>query len=162
LVNDPEYGGSGGPMSVATTNSLSAEIMQHEFGHTFTRLADEYETPFPGYPACSDLAGSASPCEPNVTDHTARPKWPGRVATGTAVPTGGPLPDPLAAGAWQGARFLSSGMYRGCYNGIMRVLGQPFCDVESNAFVKRLYGGGWGAPAAGVSLIEPGATPAAA
>jgi len=52
-------------------------------------------------------------------------------------------------------------MYRGCYNGIMRVLGQPFCDVETDAFVKRLYGGGWGTPSTGVSLIEPGATPAA-
>jgi hypothetical protein len=164
LVNDTEYGGSGGSASVATLHALSSEIMQHEFGHSFTGLADEYETPYPGYPTCTDAAGSSSPCEPNVTDRTDRTqiKWKGWIAGDTAVPTPSPLSDPLAAGSWVGARFQSSGMYRGCYNGIMRELGQPFGDVEIEAFVKRLYGGGWGSPAAGVSLIEPGSSPVSA
>jgi len=69
---------------------------------------------------------------------------------------------PIGAGLWQGARYLNAGMYRQCYNGIMQSLGSPFCHVDSEAFVKRMYGGGWGAPALGVSLIEPGASPAGA
>jgi hypothetical protein len=164
LVNDPEYGGSGGYISVASTNDSSAEVMQHELGHSFSKLADEYDTPYPGYPACSDLPGSAQgPCEANVTNQTARNslKWNRWVAASTALPTVAPLADPLATGLWEGARYQSSGMYRQCFNGIMRVLGVPFCHVDGEAFVKQLFGGGWGVPTTGISLIDPGALPTA-
>ena len=43
LVNDPEYGGSGGAYAVVSTNVSAAEIMLHEIGHSFGFLADEYE-----------------------------------------------------------------------------------------------------------------------
>ena len=161
LVNDTEYGGSGGSLGVSTTHSAAVQIMQHEFGHTFTLLADEYETAYPGYPSCSDLTAPGN-CQANVTDQTNRAslKWSGWVDPATPIPTTAALADPLAAGLWQGARYQTSGMYRQCYNGIMRALGRPFCRVDSESFVKRLYGPGWGVPSAGVSLIEPGAVPA--
>ena len=164
LVNDTEYGGSGGSLSVGTRNAMSAGIMQHEFGHSFTLLADEYDTPYPGFPACSDVASGMPPCEANVTDQADRNllKWKGWVAGNTPTPTVDPLADPMAAGLWLGARYQSSGIYRQCFNGLMRNLGMPFCDVDGEAFVKRLYAGGWGSPAAGVSLIEPNVTPGAA
>lgn len=164
LVNDEEYGGSGGYISVSSTNSSSAEVMQHELGHSFSKLADEYDSPYPSYPACSDLPGSTlGPCEANVTDQTARSslKWRRWVASTTPIPSVAPMPDPIEAGLWQGARYQSSGMYRQCFSGIMRSLGAPFCHVDSEAFVKQLFGGGWGAPSAGISLIEPGALPTA-
>lgn len=163
LVNDSEYGGSGGNISVATTNASSVGIMQHEFGHSFTKLADEYETAYPGYPDCSDLTASPN-CEANVTDQTsaASLKWRDWVAGTTPIPTTTALADPKGAGLWLGARYKASGMYRQCFNGIMRALGRPFCNVDSEAFVKRLYGGVWGVPSTGVSLIEPGSTPTAA
>ena len=62
LVNDSEYGGSGGTLGVGTTHSAAVQIMQHEFGHSFTKLADEYETAYPGFPACSDLTAPGN-CE---------------------------------------------------------------------------------------------------
>lgn len=163
LVNDEEYGGSGGSISVSSTNGSSAEVMQHELGHSFSKLADEYESPYPGYPTCSDLPGSTlGACEVNVTDQTARTslKWKRWVASTTPIPSVAPMPDPIEAGLWQGARYQSSGVYRQCFSGIMRSLGAPFCHVDGEAFVKQLFGGGWGAPSAGVSLIEPGALPA--
>lgn len=163
LVNDPEYGGSGGYISVASTNDASAEVMQHELGHSFSKLADEYDTPYPGFPLCSDLPGATvGACEANVTDQTARAslKWTRWVASTTALPTVAPLADAQGTGLWQGARYQTSGLYRQCFNGIMRVLGVPFCHVDSEAFVKQLFGGGWGVPASGISLIEPGALPA--
>lgn len=165
LVNDEEYGGSGGYISVSSTNGSSAEVMQHELGHSFSKLADEYDSPYPGYPACSDLPGSTlGACEVNVTDQTARTslKWKRWVASTTPIPSVAPMPDPIEAGLWQGARYQSSGVYRQCFGGIMRSLGAPFCHVDGEAFVKQLFGGGWGAPSAGVSLIEPGALPASA
>ncbi|RZI81214.1 MAG: hypothetical protein EOP38_20045 [Rubrivivax sp.] len=162
LVNDEEYGGSGGFISVASTNGSSAEVMQHELGHSFSKLADEYDSPYPGYGACSDLSGSTlGLCEANVTNQTARSslKWNRWLAATTTVPTVAPLADPLATGLWEGARYQSSGMYRQCFNGIMRSLGVPFCHVDSDAFVKQLFGGNWGTPAGGISLIDPGALP---
>ena len=162
LVNDDEYGGSGGYLSVASTNSAAAMIMQHELGHSFSKLADEYDSPYPGYPACSDVPGaSLEACEPNVTDQAVRNslKWKGWLAASTPIPTVAPLPDPVATGLWEGARYQSNGMYRQCFSGIMRSLGEPFCHVDGEAFVKQLFGGGWGAPVSGISLIEPGAAP---
>ncbi len=155
LVNDTEYGGSGGIIGVATTNEYSAEIMQHELGHSFTDLADEYETAYPGFPSCSDKSG-AYPCEANVTNETQRSliKWRGWINATTAIPTAGPLSDPIATGLWQGARYSSSGMYRQCFNGMMRSLQRPFCHVDSEAFVSKLFGGWGGSPAQGINLIE--------
>lgn len=43
LVNDQEYGGSGGAYAVASVHQDNAEIMLHELGHSFGLLADEYE-----------------------------------------------------------------------------------------------------------------------
>lgn len=158
VVNDTEYGGSGGEIAVATLNSAAAQLIQHEFGHSFTLLADEYDTAYPGFPSCSDLPGSASPCEPNVTDQTnaAQVKWHRWFTTGETIPTVGKLTDPLAAGLWLGARYQSSGMYRQCYDGIMRSFDNGlFCHVDAEAFVQRLYAGEWGVPSGGVRNIEP-------
>lgn len=158
LLNDPTYGGSGGFIGVATTHALSVDVMQHEFGHTFTGLADEYETPYPGYPPCSDVTGP--PCEPNVTDQTIRAliKWEPWIDPATPVPT--PAGDPLFTndvGLFEGARYLASGMFRPrdaqC---LMRFVGQPFGEVCAQTYVLRLYDGGWGVPALGIDPIEPG------
>jgi IgA Peptidase M64 len=164
IVNDTEYGGSGGTRSVVTKAAAAVEIAQHEFGHSFSRLADEYSTAYPGYPPCSDVAGTAA-CQVNVTDQTDRAlvKWNAWIANTTPIPTTQAVAgDTRAAGLWEGARYLEQGMYRQCFNGAMRSLGAPFCKVDSEAFVKRLYaptGAGWGVPSAGVSLIEPMSTP---
>jgi IgA Peptidase M64/Divergent InlB B-repeat domain len=165
IVNDPEYGGSGGSRSVVTKASSAVQIAQHEFGHSFSRLADEYSTAYPGYPACSDVTVGAATCQPNVTDQTdpASIKWNAWIAPTTPIPTTQAVAgDNRAAGLWEGARYLTADMYRQCNNGAMRSLGAPFCKVDSEVFVKRLYtptNGGWGIPASGVSLIEPASTP---
>ena len=39
LVNDPEYGGSGGSVAVASTNQAVVELVLHELGHSFGLLA---------------------------------------------------------------------------------------------------------------------------
>jgi hypothetical protein len=49
LVNDTQYGGSGGTILVSSLNSSSAEIVRHESGHTFGDLTDEYSSAYPGY-----------------------------------------------------------------------------------------------------------------
>jgi hypothetical protein len=162
IVNDTEYGGSGGSLAVATLHAAAAQLVQHEFGHSFTRLADEYDTAYPGFPSCSDAPGSGQTCEPNVTDQATRAsiKWQRWLAADTPLPTVSPLADSLAAGLWEGARYQAAGMYRRqCYDGIMRSFDNGlFCHVDAEAFVNRLYHGGWGVPSTGVSNIEPGST----
>ena len=56
LVNDPEYGGSGGPVIVASALTATVEIALHESGHTFGRLADEYDLP---PPPCTNTLGAS-------------------------------------------------------------------------------------------------------
>jgi hypothetical protein len=161
LVNSNTYGGSGGFAAVASTQSDSVEVMRHEFGHQFTQLDDEYDTPFPGFPTCSDR-DPLSPCGPNTTDVTARAqiKWNGWISAATPIPTTNPIADPVGAGLWLGARYAQPGMYRQCFNGKMKELNRPFCRVDSEAFVKRIYGGWDGVPLNGISTIDPGAMPA--
>lgn len=160
IVNDTTYGGSGGNPGVTSMHATAVDIARHEYGHSFTTLADEYATAFPGYPACSDLAGAA-PCERNVTNQTTRSliKWNPWILGSTPVPTTGT--DPALVGLYQGARYLTTGMYRPQVNCLMRTLGTSFCRICAQSYVLRLYSGGWGSPAGGIDNIERGSeTPA--
>ncbi|MEO7432471.1 MAG: M64 family metallopeptidase, partial [Dokdonella sp.] len=155
VVNDATYGGSGGSISVTSTNQQANQIILHEFGHSFSHLADEYASPYPGFPACSDLSGSA-PCEANVTNQTAAAsvKWSPWFTPGNAIPT--PI-GTAGVGLFEGARYLATGMYRPVDTQcLMQFLGKPFCPVCRQEYVRTLYRGGFGVPATGIDLIEPG------
>lgn len=156
IVNDATYGGSGGIPLVISTHSAATQIAQHEFGHSFVNLADEYESSSPGYPPCSDITSPA--CESNVTDVTNRLqiKWNPWILPTTPIPTPETSTYTGLVGLFEGARYFSTGMYRSGLNCIMRSLGSPFCQVPSQSFVMKLYKGGWGVPTSGISLIEPG------
>jgi hypothetical protein len=158
LLNDDTYGGSGGLIAVVSTHPEATEIARHEYGHSFTFLADEYETGFDSFPGCSDRGGAA-PCEANVTDETERAlvKWERWIAPTTPVPT--PEGEPELAqvmGLFEGARYVPIGLYRPREHCLMRELGSSFDRVCGEAYVLRLYTGGWGAPAHGIDPIEPG------
>lgn len=154
VVNDPVYGGSGGDISVTSTHAQAKQIVLHEYGHSFSGLADEYSSPYPGFPACSDLSGSGN-CEANVTNQTAaaQVKWSSWFTPGNPIPTPGGTP---GVGLFQGARYLTSGMYRPADTCLMKVLGVAFCPICAQEYVLSLYRGGFGVPAGGIDLIEPG------
>jgi hypothetical protein len=154
LVNDSFYGGSGGPISVVSTHTDSVLIAQHEFGHSFSRLTDEYTTAVPDFPACSDITGPA--CEPNATDRTDRPtiKWNAWIDLLTPIPTSST--DTVHVGLFQGARYSPTTYYRSKSRCRMNELADPFCEICRQTFVLTLYRGGWGVPGCGVDLIEPG------
>jgi hypothetical protein len=156
LVNDPTYGGSGGGMSVVSNHPGTVYVAQHEHGHSFTGLADEYEAPYPDYPACSDISDPL--CEPNVTDETVPGliKWSPWIEVSTPIPT--PEGDPAysdAVGLFEGARYLEAGMYRPRDRCLMRVYPASFGEICVQEYILRLYEGGWGAPALGIDPIEP-------
>lgn len=154
VANDTVYGGSGGSVSVTSMNQYASEIILHEYGHTFTGLADEYDTAYPGFPACNDVSGGP-PCEANVTNQTnpALVKWKAWLTPGNPIPTPGGT---AGVGLFEGARYQSVGMYRPVDQCEMRYLGMNFCPACRQEYVVRLYAGGWGVPAGGIDLIEPG------
>lgn len=80
IVNDTKYGGAGGGIAVASVNASSAAVVEHEIGHTFALLADEYDSEYLIY----------TPSEkPNNTAETTRAliRWNHWIDASTPVPT---------------------------------------------------------------------------
>ncbi|MFN0087487.1 MAG: M64 family metallopeptidase [Blastocatellia bacterium] len=134
LVNDTEYGGSGGFVAVASVHSAVVDLVLHEGGHSFGLLADEYGGPPP--PACNS---AVEPAEVNATRETVRSmiKWNAWIDAGTPIPTPGMTPG--VPGLYQGAKYCDAGLYRPTYNSKMRALGVPFEQINVEQLVKRIY-----------------------
>ncbi len=154
IVNDEEYGGSGGSFSTFSTNDDANDIFIHEYGHSFTGLADEYDSAFPGFPACSDI--SQPSCEANVTDVTVRNniKWSYFIGPSTPVPTPETSQFSNVIGLFEGARYLENNMYRPKDECNMRLLNRDFCAVCQEAYVFKVYQVPY-AQGNQLSLLEP-------
>ncbi len=133
LVNDNEYGGSGGAFAVASTHELSAELMLHELGHSFGLLADEYAG---GGPACDN---TVEPPEVNVTREStaASIKWSHWIEPGTRVPATDATPGVVSA--YEGAKYCDSGLFRPTFASKMRELSKPFEQVNTEQLIRRIY-----------------------
>ena len=131
LVNDLNYGGSGGITLISSINVALPEFIRHESGHTFAGLGDEYET------SCA-----APPAEyPNVTAQTNRAliKWRSWILESTPIPTAETIDYAQVVGLFQGAQCQASAWYRPKYDCKMRTLSRGFCEVCSEQIVKSMY-----------------------
>ena len=140
LVNDSEYGGSGGAIAVASTDASCIELILHEEGHAFGLLTDEYEY---SPPACNS---AVEPSAANATKETdrAKIKWnkaggppTGWIELGTPLPTTGTASG--VPGLYVGAQYCPTGLYRPTYNSKMRSLGPPFEQINNEQIIKRIY-----------------------
>ncbi|MGA9773285.1 MAG: M64 family metallopeptidase [Blastocatellia bacterium] len=133
IVNDPEYGGSGGSVAVASTNGAVVELVLHEVGHSFGLLADEYAG---GGPSCN---AGIEPSEPNATKETVRAliKWNQWIALTTPVPT--TTSTPGVPGLYESAKYCDFGLYRPTFDSKMRSLDRPFEQINTEQHVKRVY-----------------------
>lgn len=131
IVNDEEYGGSGGTTPITSHHANSADIIIHELGHSFAGLGDEYALPFPGYPDVE---------EPNTTTQTNRAliKWNPWILPETPIPT--PDLDTTHIGLFEGAHYHATGWYRPKFACKMRDLRFVFCEVCVETLVKSIYG----------------------
>lgn len=131
LVNDAEYGGSGGRYAVASTHPLASEIMLHEIGHSFGNLDDEYVDQF-------NCGRYTNPWGFNVTRASTRTgvPWARWIASTTAVPTPISFTGP---GVFEGAFFCATGWYRPTADSMMRTLGVPFGPVNGEQLIRRHY-----------------------
>jgi hypothetical protein len=139
IVNDASPGGSGNPDGtnsqpiITSLNLYGLRTLLHESGHTFGKLADEYETPWPGY----------VPLErPNATAQTNRAliKWASWIDTNTPLPTPETETYIEVVGLFEGAQYTNAGWYRPKFSCKMRDLYWPFCEVCSEQLVKSIYG----------------------
>lgn len=136
VANTAEYGGSGGAATCFSCEPYwAADIAMHELGHTFFGLADEYDA--------GGQSTTLSPVEPNVSGSARRDqlKWADLVAAGTPLPTqvrNGPIPAGRPIGAYEGAKYQPSSVYRAEFDCKMRTPGQPFCRVCRRVIERRL------------------------
>ncbi|HZF99448.1 MAG TPA: M64 family metallopeptidase, partial [Chitinophagales bacterium] len=129
VVNTPYYGGSGGNYSIGSVHPSSAEIMIHEFGHSFAGLADEY-----GGSYCNGLE------KPNVTQET-NPnliKWKNWINPGTPIPTPA-FTNCGNEGLYNGGNYCTNGWYRPRCDCKMRTLNQPLCAVCKQEFILKIH-----------------------
>jgi IgA Peptidase M64 len=125
-VNESVYGGGGGFWAVyAGGNGNALELALHESGHSFNNLADEYDyggpTVYPG----------SEPSQVNVTTSSAGAKWSQWL--GYNDPTGS------VVGAYEGAKYSETGIYRPTDNSKMRALGVPFNAISREKIILDIY-----------------------
>ncbi|MBE9488527.1 MAG: hypothetical protein IMY73_05015 [Bacteroidetes bacterium] len=109
VVNSNKYGGSGGGMAVASTNSMSNLIALHEIGHVFT-LGDEYADE--QYRKTYNITLEMAKKVPNVdiTNDLKEIKWKHFIG----------LEGYEAEGAYEGGYYFEKGVWRPQSGGMMR------------------------------------------
>ncbi|WP_333596957.1 M64 family metallopeptidase [Chryseobacterium flavum] len=113
LGNSPEYGGCGGAYAFASTNSSANEIVVHELGHSFGKLADEYW-----------FSGSLESPNKTKTSNPSTVKWKNWVGLN-------------GIGVYPHAE--SPTWFRPHQSCEMRYLNQQFCSVCKEAIIERIH-----------------------
>ncbi len=121
FVNSSRYGGCASTFAVSYNGSSAPRVQSHEFGHSFGRLADEYDY------GRSGTYGGSEPFSANITkDKTGKAKWPLWLGFN-------------GIGAYEGAGYYKKGLYRPKLNCLMRSLGAPLCEICVEQELKQGY-----------------------
>ena len=133
VINNRTYGGGAiyNFYSVSSLHKAAELVLTHELGHGIGGLADEYVDEELSY---ADLHRTAyEPLEPNITNMVDfGSKWQSMIAADTPIPT--PADDAVPRtecgplGAYEGAGYSSTGMFRPTMRCMMRDYA-PFCPV---------------------------------
>ena len=132
LANTDKYGGGGifNFYNLCVSDHINAPmVFVHEFGHGFGGLADEYAY---GHEGRYDL--TVEPPEPNITTLVNfSAKWKDLVTKDTPIPTPKTKEYYNVVGAFEGAGYENTGVYRPTQNCLMRSLDYKFCLVCNRA-----------------------------
>ena len=121
FVNDSRYGGCASTFSVSYNGGSGAEVQSHEFGHSFGRLADEYNY------GRSGTYNGPEPGQANITaDKTGKAKWPLWMGY-------------MGISTYEGAGYYKKGLYRAETNCLMRALGRGLCHICIEEVTKQGY-----------------------
>ena len=141
LVNTDIYGGGGmyNFYAIGTSDHpKTPSVFVHEFGHSFGGLADEYFSSEVAYDEETFYSLKVEPWEPNITtlvDFDS--KWKDLLPSSTPIPTPADDEHIRKAGVYEGAGYLSKGIYRPMINCMMRNYA-PFCPACSRAIAKMI------------------------
>ena len=132
LVNHEKYGGGGiyNYYSLGTSDNPAGDFLfQHEFGHAFAGLADEYYT---SEVAVEDFYPlEFEPWEPNITtliDFNS--KWENMLSHSTPVPTPATKEYEKTVGVYEGGGYVAKGVFRPYIDCTMKsVKYDAFCPV---------------------------------
>jgi len=141
LVNHQKYGGGGiyNYYSLGTSDNPAGDFLfQHEFGHAFAGLGDEYYT--------SDVAVEEfyplefEPWEPNITTLVDfGSKWKNMVSGSTPVPTPATEEYENTVGVYEGGGYVAKGVYRPHIDCTMKsVKYDAFCPVCKRAIQRMI------------------------
>jgi len=114
MCNTEKYGGGGiynFYSSAAAGNSRANYLIQHEFGHAFAGLGDEYYT---SEVSVEDFYPSTiEPWEPNITTLVNfESKWKDMLDINTPVPTPATEENNQRIGVYEGGGYMAKGVYR--------------------------------------------------
>ena len=136
LANSSKYGGAGYTTSNLGTasggNSLAADIVIHELGHSLGDLADEYTYGGP------TTYNGAEPGDANVSIYDA----PQMISLDTKWADWIGSNDPRFDGpvdTFEGGMYSVFGIYRPTNNSMMRALGRPFNAPSAEALIIEVY-----------------------
>jgi hypothetical protein len=127
VLNSDQWWHSGGSIMVwsGAGGSRSAHAAVHEGGHSFHRLADEYD-----YGSCP---ASSEPTEINVTaDASGQLKWKAWLNFNQMPGTG--LQRPV-----EGGRYCKTGIWRPSSNSLMRQVPGYFNSISREKIIKDIY-----------------------
>ncbi|WP_420433353.1 M64 family metallopeptidase [Hyphobacterium sp.] len=133
VVNTETYGGGGGYYATTSLHSAAPSVFQHEIGHSFVSLDDEYEDDS----ICAQQPGLyGPPNELNVTVQTTRAAspWQPWIDDATAIPTTGTAD--ATPGMYEGGHYCPTGVYRPTYNSLMCTLNRPMEQINTEEFVR--------------------------
>ena len=136
LANTEEYGGGGIYNSYTLTTAhhpMFRPVVVHEFGHSFSGLADEYfydnDVMTDTYPL------DIEPWEQNIsTQVDFAAKWKDMLSENTPVPTPAEVSENYPTGVYEGGGYSAKGIFRPAENCRMRTNEYPaFCPVCQRA-----------------------------
>ena len=141
MCNSSKYGGGGiynFYCTAAATNSQVNFLLQHEFGHAFAGLADEYYT--------SDVTVedfyplNIEPWEPNITTLVSfLSKWKDMLDINTIVPTPAIEENKSITGVYEGGGYISKGVYRPYMDCTMKSAhAKSYCPVCKRAIQRMI------------------------
>jgi hypothetical protein len=143
VVNTNRYGGGGIPgwYSIYPSDSEYDEyVFQHEFGHGFAGLGDEYYTSPTSYDEDAFYAAGVEPWEPNLTIETARAK----IKWGAFIPAEVPVPTPDdpkydgVVGLFEGGGYKAKGIFRPTRNSKMFHKGEVGFGPVNEAAIEKM------------------------
>jgi hypothetical protein len=127
VLNADQWWHSGGPIMVwSGAVARGGDAAVHEGGHSFHRLADEYDT--------GTCQRGGEPTEINVTaDPTGQLKWKQWINFDQTPGTG--LQKPV-----EGGRYCKTGIWRPSRSSLMRTVPGPFNAISREKIIRDIYG----------------------